>query len=178
MSNSALPLTEPVSGASAAEGADPDAPGVSERPVVHLSELVVGGLVLAVGLLAWSALALADLSWFSLAGALALGTAALVVFALACWRWAPVSVRVDRAGSLGVVALAIFAGLMVFPGFHYGVTDKDPGGYVAHAMSIARTGSYKIIDPTLDGRIPGGPVLTSPGARFPGSGSAATARTS
>ena len=57
---------------------------------------------------------------------------------------------------------------MVFPGFHYGVTDKDPGGYVAHAMSIARTGSYKIIDPTLDGRIPGGPVLTSPGARFPG----------
>jgi hypothetical protein len=48
------------------------------------------------------------------------------------------------------------------------VTDKDPGGYVAHAMSIARTGSYEIIDPTLDGRIPGGPVLSSPGARFPG----------
>ena len=34
---------------------------------MHLSELVVGGLVLAVGLLAWGALALADLSWFSLA---------------------------------------------------------------------------------------------------------------
>ncbi len=135
---------------------------------MHLSEFVVGGVVLAVGLLAWSALALADLSWFSLGAALGVAVAAVVVLVAACWRWAPVSVKLDRAGSLGVVVLAIVAGVMVFPGFHYGVTDKDPGGYVAHAMSIARTGSYKIIDPTLDGRIPGGPVLTSPGARFPG----------
>ena len=57
---------------------------------------------------------------------------------------------------------------MFLPGFAYGVTDKDPGGYVEHAFSIARTGSYKVIDPTLDGRIPGGPVLDGPGARFGG----------
>ena len=35
-------------------------------------------------------------------------------------------------------------------------------------MSIARTGSYEIIDPTLDGRIPAARCSTSPGARFPG----------
>ena len=140
----------------------------STRPVVHLSELVVGALVLVVALLAWSALALADLGWFTLGSALGVAFAAVVAVAVAARKWAPVSVRVDRAGSIGVLGLALVAGFMVLPGFHYGVTDKDPGGYVAHAMSIARTGSYDIIDPTLDGRIPGGPVLTSPGARFPG----------
>ena len=148
-------------------GGDID-PGSSPRPVVNLSELVVGLAVVAVALMAWGALALAHLGWFTLGGALAVGLIALAVVVAACWKWAPVSIRVDRAGCLGVVGVGLIAGFMVFPGFHYGVTDKDPGGYVAHAMSIARTGSYKIIDPTLDGRIPGGPVLTSPGARFPG----------
>ncbi len=139
-----------------------------ERPEVYLSELVVGTAVLAVAVLAWAALALAHLSAFSLAAALSIAGGALVLIALACWRWAPLRLNVDRAGSIGVLALAVIAAVMVLPGFHYGVTDKDPGGYVAHAMSIARTGSYEIIDPTLDGRIPGGPVLATPGARFPG----------
>jgi hypothetical protein len=46
------------------------------------------------------------------------------------------------------------------------VADKDPGGYVAHAAEIARTGSYAFVDPLLAS---GDPVqLTTPGARFPG----------
>jgi hypothetical protein len=153
-----------------APGGNEDAPGgheVRPRPELNLSELVVGGAVLAVALLAWGALALAHLGWFSLGSALGVWAVALAVVAAGCWRWARVRVRVDRTGCLGVVALAAIAAFMVLPGFHYGVTDKDPGAYVAHAMSIARTGSYEIIDPTLDGRIPGGPVLASPGARFP-----------
>lgn len=125
-------------------------------------------MLLAVGLLAWSALALADVGWFSLGSAIAVWVCALLAVGVCCWRWGRVKVRVDRAGSVGALGLAVIAGVMMFPGFHYAVTDKDPGGYVAHAMEIARTGSYDFVDPTLDGRIPGGPVLTSPGARFAG----------
>ncbi len=169
---SGRPLSEAASGRprppSEAIEAVPDAQEVLSRPVINLSELIVGGAVLAVALLAWGALALAHLGWFSLGSAIGVWAVALAVVAAGCWRWARATVRVDRAGCVGVIVLAAIAAFMVLPGFHYGVTDKDPGGYVAHAMSIARTGSYKIIDPTLDGRIPGGPVLTSPGARFPG----------
>jgi hypothetical protein len=140
------------------------------RPSLHLSEVVLGAAVLAVALLSWTALALADLGSFSLGAALGICLPVLLVVWLACWRWAPVTIRVDRAGSIGVLGLALVAGFMMFPGFHYGTTDKDPGGYVAHGISIARTGSYDIVDPTLDGRIPGGPVLESPYnlARFAG----------
>ncbi len=123
---------------------------------------------MAVALLAWVSLALAHLGWFSLGSALGVWLAVCLAIVLVCLRWARPRVRVDRVGSIGVLGLGVIAGVMFFPGFHYGVTDKDPGGYVAHAYSIARTGSYEIIDPTLDGRIPGGPVLISPGARFSG----------
>jgi hypothetical protein len=139
---------------------------VAVRPGLNLSEVVVGGALVAVALLAWVALALAHLGWFSLGSALGVWIAACLVVVAACWKWAPIKVRFDKAGSAGVVVIGAFAAFMVLPGFHYGVTDKDPGAYVAHAVSIARTGSFDIVDPTLDGRIPGGPVLTSPGARF------------
>ncbi len=137
------------------------------RPTLNLSELVVGGALMGVALLAWVALALAHLGWFSLGSAIGVWAAACIVVVAACWKWAPLKVRFDKAGCTGVVVIGAIAAFMVLPGFHYGVTDKDPGAYVAHAMSIARTGSFDIVDPTLDGRIPGGPVLVSPGARFP-----------
>ena len=139
-----------------------------ERPVVFLSEVVVGGLIVATGLLAWAALALAHLGWFSLGAVLAVWAVVVIGLGFACRRCAPVRVRLDRTASVGVLGLAVIAGVMFFPGFRYGVTDKDPGGYVAHAMAISRTGSYQLVDPTLDGRLPHGPVLTSRGARFAG----------
>jgi hypothetical protein len=81
-------------------------------------------------------------------------------------RYAPCRVRRDPLACLAFAGIAVVAAVMFLPGFSYGVTDKDPGGYTEHAFSIARTGSYRVIDPTLDGRIPGGPVLEGPGARF------------
>ncbi len=141
---------------------------LSVRPTLNLSELVVGGALFAVALLAWVALALAHLGWFSLGAALGVWAVVIVIAVAACWKWAPLKVRFDKAGCAGAVVIGAFAAFMLLPGFHYGVTDKDPGGYVAHAMAIARGGSYEIVDPTLDGRIPGGPALTGPGARFAG----------
>jgi hypothetical protein len=140
------------------------------RRALHLSEVVVGGALLAVALLAWIALALAHVGSFSLGAALGIWLPVLLAVGLACWRWAPITIRFDPAGSIGVLALALVAAFMMFPGFHYGTTEKDPGGYVATGISIARTGSYDIVDPTLDGRIPGGPVLVSQynRARFAG----------
>ncbi len=161
------PVTAPEEEPAAA--ALPDAPAVpGERPTLFLSEIVVGGLVVAVGLLAWVALALAHLGWFSLGAALGVWAVVVLGLGFGVVRYAPARIRVDRSASAGVVVLALIAGVMFFPGFRYGVTDKDPGGYVAHAMAISRTGNYELIDPTLDGRLPHGPVLYSPGARFAG----------
>jgi hypothetical protein len=148
-------------------GTDPGRPGRA-RPVLHLSEVLVGGSTLALALLAWAALGLAHLGAFSLPAVLVLWAAGLSVAVGLIVRFGPLQVRFDPAACVGIVVLAVLAALMFLPGFAYGVTDKDPGGYTEHAFSIARTGSYQLTDPTLDGRIPGGPVLEGPGARFGG----------
>jgi hypothetical protein len=135
-----------------------------------LSETVVGGLVLLVALVAWVSLALADLGEHSLAAVCVLSAAAAGVVALVASRLCGgrVVVRLDRTGLIGVTALAGLASVMFFPGFYYGASDKDPGGYVSHAMEIARTGSYRFYDAASDpSRVPR-VELASPGARFPG----------
>jgi transposase len=133
-----------------------------------LSELLVGVLLLAVSLVAWASLALADLGHQTLAGSLLLGLGALAILAAVVVlvpRLRP-QIKVDRGGLVGVLLLAVFAGVFFVPGFHYGLADKDPGGYVAHAMGIARTGNYEFQDPAV-GKIPDLQYI-SPGARFNG----------
>ena len=113
-------------------------------------------------------MALADLGHQSLAGSLLLGLGALAILAAVLVlvpRLRP-QVRVDRGGLVGMLLLAVFAAVMFVPGFHYGLADKDPGGYVAHAMGIARTGNYEFKDPAV-GKIPDLQYI-SPGARFNG----------
>src|SRR3954451_13634710 len=100
-----------------------------QRPELRLSELVVGGATAALALLAWAALGLADLSHLSLPAVLVGWLVVLGVAGVLLWRFAPVRVRVDPAGCLVVLALAVLAAVMFLPGFAYGVTDKDPGGY-------------------------------------------------
>ena len=61
--------------------------------------------------------------------------------------------------------------LLTYPGFSYGVSDKDPGGYVSHAISISNTGDYSFIDPVLATKAQDPSFIvqeTTPGARFPG----------
>jgi hypothetical protein len=145
------------------------APSESQPAVLYGSELLVGGLVVALGLLAWAGLALANLGRYIVVAAIgvaAVGCAALLAIA---WRArGRPRLTPDPAGLVMVAGLALVAGLLFFPGFPYGTGDKDPGVYVAHGIAIARTGDYALTDPTLDrARIPS-VTLYSPNARFPG----------
>jgi len=150
--------------------AAPAAMSDSRSSVVYGSEILVGALIVALGMLAWAGLALAHASRYSLAGAFGLAIAGCVVVLLTALRTRAARPRlvVDRGGLLLVAGLALVAGLLFFPGFPYGTGDKDPGVYVEHGIAISRTGSYALDDPVLDrSRVPS-VALYSPGARFPG----------
>ncbi|HKE97812.1 MAG TPA: hypothetical protein VKG45_02615 [Actinomycetes bacterium] len=139
------------------------------RVALTAGEVLVGGAVVLAGLVAWAGLALAHLHRYRLGGALlaaALATAALGAAALRARPRA--AVRVDR-GELATLALLVAVGaVLLFPGFPYGVGDKDPGTYVSHGIAIARTGSWDLADPVLDrSRVPAFQP-SSPGARLPG----------
>src|SRR6266545_4422699 len=150
--------------------AAPAAMSDSRSSVVYGSEILVGALIVALGMLAWAGLALAHASRYSLAGAFGLAIAGCVVVLLTALRTRAARPRlvVDRGGLLLVAGLTLVAGLLFFPGFPYGTGDKDPGVYVEHGIAIARTGSYALDDPTLDrSRIPS-VTRYSPGAGFTG----------
>jgi len=141
------------------------------RPVLHSSEVLVALATLGLGLLAWAGLALAHAGRWSLPAALGLAAAGLALAVLVAWRAggrpAP-GIALDPAGLAMVGGLAVASALLFFPGFPYGVGDKDPGGYVSQAILIERTGSYAVDDPVLDrSRVPA-VALASPGARLPG----------
>jgi hypothetical protein len=65
------------------------------------------------------------------------------------------------------VGCAAVAAALTFPGFSYGVADKDPGGYVTHAVEIAHHGDYGFTDPIVRD-LPNQWQPTSPDAVFPG----------
>ncbi|MBC7372675.1 MAG: hypothetical protein H7323_01620, partial [Frankiales bacterium] len=149
-----------------AEGAPPPS-----RPVLTGLDLLAGGSLLAVALVAWASLGLAHLGLHSLPAVLAVVVPVLLVVALVVARVGRPRVRLDPAGLAIALGCAALAFLLTYPGFSYGVSDKDPGGYVSHAISIAHTGDYGFTDPVLAtaGQDPTFPVqLTSPGARFSG----------
>lgn len=145
---------------------DPPAPPPARAELTAL-DLLAGGALLVVALLAWASLILAHLGRHSATGSAVLGAVLLAAVGLVAAR-SRVRLRVRRDTPTLLVGLgcAAVTAALTFPGFSYGVTDKDPGGYVAHAVEIARTGSYSFIDPVLAKGLP--VQLQSPGARFPG----------
>ena len=135
--------------------------------VTALDLLALGSLVL-LALLGWASLGLAHLGAHSLPAVLGLTAAGLAV---ACVLARRVRVRADGPGVLVALAFAAVAAALTVPGFSYGVADKDPGGYVSHAVLISDTGGYSFVDPVLAtaAQDPTFPVqVTSPGARFAG----------
>lgn len=131
-------------------------------------DLLAGGAVLVVALLAWASLTLAHLGAHSLPGVLGLTAVAVVVVSLVVLLTTRRRVRFtgDLPGVLVALVCAALAAALTFPGFSYGVADKDPGGYVSHAVEIAHSGDYAFTDPVLHDKLP--VQLASPGARFAG----------
>jgi len=158
-------VTSTLAGPAAGSALEAEEP--TESSVTAL-DLLAGGAVLLVALLAWASLALAHLGAHSLLGALAVTAVALAAVVLIVRQASRgrVRFRSDRAGVLVALAAAGVAAALTFPGFSYGVADKDPGGYVSHAVEIAHSGDYAFTDPLLHDKVP--VQLTSPGARFAG----------
>lgn len=136
---------------------------------VTTADLVAGGPAVAIMVLAVVSLALAHGHHHS--GAAVLVISGLIlgaggVVALRARRRSPHVIGADRRGTAAVVACGAVAAFMFLPGFSFGVADKDAGGYVQHAVEIARTGSYSFTDPALAaGDLP--VASESPGARLP-----------
>jgi len=134
-------------------------------------DLLAGGALLVVALVAWASLALAHLGAHSLPAVLGLSAVAFALLVLLGRRIGRPRLRADIGGVVVALVCAGLAAALTFPGFSYGVSDKDPGGYVSHAIEISRTGDYSFVDPLLAtaAQDPTFPVqLTSPGARFAG----------
>ncbi|MCW2681766.1 MAG: hypothetical protein JWM62_3167 [Frankiales bacterium] len=155
------------------------ATGTSQQPpaggrALSALDLLSGGALLLVALLAWSSLALAHLGQHSAPAVLGVTLLAVVPLgggAAVLARRAGVRLVADLPAVGVALACAAVAAALTFPGFSYGVADKDPGGYVSHAIAISQTGDYSFVDPVLATAAldPTFPVqLTSPGARFAG----------
>ena len=136
------------------------------RPELTTADLVAGVPVVVVAVVATASLAAAHAHAHSLPLVALLSALALAALGYLVAR-RRVAVGPDRAGVVAVLGCGALAVAMFLPGFSYGVADKDPGGYVAHAVEIARNGSYSFTDPAL--AHPTLPVgFSSPGARLPG----------
>ncbi|MCW2606272.1 MAG: hypothetical protein JWO60_965 [Frankiales bacterium] len=146
------------------------ADGEPVRPGLSTLDAVALGLVLLVALLGWTSLGLAHAGVHSGVGAVLITLVVLGAGAALLVRGG-LRLRPDVPGLAAAAAAAAVMAALAFPGFSYGVADKDPGGYVTHAAEIARTGDYSFTDPVLSARLDGAPLpvqLASPGARLPG----------
>ena len=141
------------------------------QSAVTTLDLLTGSALVVLVVLGWISLVLADLGGHYLVAVVLLTIAVLGVSVFAIARWARPRVVSDRAGVLVALACAAVAVTLSFPGFAYGVSDKDPGGYVQTAMSIEHHHAVAFIDPLLAtaAKDPTFPVpLVTPGARFAG----------
>lgn len=138
----------------------------ADERVLTAGEALVGLAILVLGLGSWASLVLAHLGRHSAPAVLGVTVVVIGAAGVLVWRRHPVSVQLDGPGLLAAALVAAVAALFAFPGFPYGLADKDPGVYVAHAQGIDRTGSFDFDDPVLS---PGFPdPFFAPGARFPG----------
>ena len=125
------------------------------------------GAAIVVGVVAFASLATAHLGVLTLTSVI-VGSGALLLVLIALLTLSGHRPRVvwDLPG-LAVMAGALVVALWFYlPGFHYGAGDRDPGGYVMHAIAMARGHSYDFIDPVLAQGLP--VQVSSPDARFPG----------
>lgn len=117
---------------------------------ISAAEALLLTAVAGLTVIAISSLAMAHAHRFSLGAVAGVSLAVGLLGALVVSRWGgPVALVPDLPGAGAIAVAGLVAGAMFLPGFSYGVSDKDPGGYVAHAVEIARHGSYSFTDPAL-----------------------------
>lgn len=116
------------------------------RPTPTVTDAVAVVPVTVLAIVATVSLAYAHLGAHSLPAVL---VTSLLVLAAMAYGVRRVRLAADRNGLLAVLGCGLVAAVMFFPGFPYGVGDKDPGNYVAHAVRIADGGSYDFTDPAL-----------------------------
>src|SRR3954451_23959986 len=97
----------------------PEAP-LDARPVLTGTDLLAGGAVLVVALLAWASLILAHLGAHSLLRAVLLGAGVLVVVCGLALLGGRFRVRRDVGGVVVALVCAGIAAALTFPGFSYG----------------------------------------------------------
>ncbi|HVU71564.1 MAG TPA: hypothetical protein VHE83_01260 [Mycobacteriales bacterium] len=137
-----------------------------ERPSLAATDLIAGGSVVVLAVVVASALVLADTDRYDGVRVVGLSLFGLVALALLAavlggpWPRA----RWDVRSLVVLLVVGGVAGALTFPGWAYVAADKDPGGYVMHALQIAQHGSSTFTDPA---RRPGVPVEdTGLGVRF------------
>jgi hypothetical protein len=112
------------------------------------TDLVAGLPVVVLAVVATSSLVWAHLGAHSLPAVLLTSSLLLGLLVVVVARRAPRVVG-DRWGVAAVLGCGLVGAVLFLPGFSYGVGDKDPGVYTAHAVQIAREGSYAFTDPVL-----------------------------
>jgi hypothetical protein len=126
------------------EGAEPDRVA-RRRDRFDIAEAATLWAVTVIALVAVESLALAMVGhnrlWLMVV--LSVVTAAAVAAGLARWG-APIERRVAWRSIWPLIPAVLAVLLLSFPGFHFATGDKDPGIYVMHALSIARTGELTI----------------------------------
>ena len=131
-----------------------------------LPEVIVGSAVMVLAVFAWMALLLIDNHVGTLVGvSLVTVTAIALVLVVIRLLARPPKIHTDPWTVGLLVVLAAVAAVLFFPGFSYGITDKDPGVYVGLGAAFAHYHSYSFTD-VLAQHLPG-VVDQSPGARFP-----------
>lgn len=136
------------------DGARPD----EGAAAVTVGELLVGGLMVAVVVVAEVSLALAHARSWRLGAVAVLSVAVLAVLAVVAIRvGSRPAVRVAPAQLAVVAGTAAVCGLLFFPGFPAAMAGWDPGVYVAHGMAVPRTGAWDVADPVMavDEPLPG-----------------------
>ena len=162
-------MTSTLAATAATRPRDASATGSDDGAALTAADLLALSCLLVLAVVGWVSLGLAHLGAHSGVAVLLLSAVLVTVVVTVARRG--VRLRLDLAGLAVALGCAAVAAALTMPGFSYGVSDKDPGGYVSHALSISRTGDYALTDPVLAtaAQDPTFPVqLTSPGARFSG----------
>ena len=131
---------------------------------ISAAELVLFAAACVVGIVALVSLAAAHLHHHTPV-VVAVGSVVLIAVVVAVvYRYERPAVRLDVAGLVPVLVGLGLASVLMFPGFRYATGDRDPGGYVEHAVAISRTHSVEFPDDLVAAKLPGGlSASTDPG---------------